>query len=204
MEIITQLIMEVILKKVRNDIEKAIKDYYDKIHKEFTEDPDKIISSFPISEFYIKQDIEEYIGEEDWKQPINEEQYIKNWCEQSLEKILLLLGEPGHGKSSLCMKMVSDFCERKFCPKEIKKVFSFSLNPTVWIKELENSLDVKNIFILPHKQIMLNGKYNDVILDKEYLEESLIFLDGYDELYLKLQEYSKNTISFSRRFKNYC
>lgn len=112
-----------------------------------------------------------------------------------------MLGEPGHGKSSLCMKMVSDFCERKFCPKEIKKVFSFSLNPTVWIKELENSLDVKNIFILPHKQIMLNGKYNDVILDKEYLEESLIFLDGYDELYLKLQEYSKNTISFLEDLK---
>lgn len=84
------------------------------------------------------------------------------------------------------MKMVSDFCERKFCPKEIKKVFSFSLNPTAWIKEPENPLKVKNIFILPNKQIMLNGKHQNIILGIEYLKESLIFLDGHDELYLRL------------------
>lgn len=94
------------------------------------------------------------------------------------------------------MKIVSDFCERKFCPKGIKRVFSFSLNPTAWIKESENSLDVKNIFILPNEQIMLNGKYQNVILGKEYLEGGLIFLDGYDELYLRLQENSKSTIAF--------
>lgn len=100
------------------------------------------------------------------------------------------------------MKMVSDFKDGRFCPKGIKKVFSFSLNPTAWIKESENSLDVKNIFILPDEQIMLNGKYNKVILGREYLEESLIFLDGYDELYLKLQEYSKGTILFLEDLKN--
>lgn len=84
------------------------------------------------------------------------------------------------------MKMVSNFFERQFCPNKIRKVFSFSLNPTAWIKEPENPLKVKNIFILPNKQIMLNGKHQNIILGIEYLKESLIFLDGHDELYLRL------------------
>lgn len=116
-----------------------------------------------------------------------------------------MLGEPGHGKSSLCIKMVSnfrDFRDRRFYSDKIKKVFSFSLNPTTWIKESKNLLDVKNIFILPHKQIMVNGKYQDIILGEEYLKESLIFLDGYDELYLRLQESPKGTILFLEDLKN--
>ena len=133
---------------------------------------------------------------------MNEEQYIKNWCEQSPENILLLLGEPGHGKSSLCMKKVSDFYKREFCSNKIKKVFSFSLNPTAWIKESENSLDIKNIFTLKNEEFMYNGKYQNIRLGKEYLKESLIFLDGYDELYLKLQESSKSTILFLEDLKN--
>lgn len=112
-----------------------------------------------------------------------------------------MLGEPGHGKSSLCIKMVSNFFKKQFCPNKVRKVFSFSLNPTTWIKEPENPLDVKNIFILPNKQIMLNGKHQNIILGMEYLKESLIFLDGYDELYLRLQENSKNTISFLKELK---
>lgn len=112
-----------------------------------------------------------------------------------------MLGEPGHGKSSLCIKMVSNFFKKQFCPNKVRKVFSFSLNPTAWIKEPENPLDVKNIFILPNKQIMLNGKHQNIILGMEYLKESLIFLDGYDELYLRLQENSKNTISFLKELK---
>jgi len=103
------------------------------------------------------------------------------------------------------MKMVSDFCERKFCPKGIRKVFSFSLNPTAWIKkskESENLFATENIFILLYKKIMINGKYQDIILGEEYLKESLIFLDGYDELYLRLQESSKSTIAFLEDLKN--
>lgn len=108
----------------------------------------------------------------------------------------MLLGEPGQGKSSLGKKIISDLYKKRFCSDKVKPIFYFSLNPTAWIKESENALDIKNIFILPNEQIMFNGKYQDVILGREHLEESLIFLDGYDELYLKLQENSKNTISF--------
>lgn len=97
--------------------------------------------------------------------------------------------------------MVSDFKDGKFCPKGIKKVFSFSLNPTDWIKDTENSLDIRNIFIIPDEQIMSYGRNQDIILDRKHLEKSLIFLDGYDELYLRLQESSKSTITFLNELK---
>lgn len=42
----------------------------------------------------------------------------------------------------------------------------------------------------------------DIRLTREHLEGSLIFLDRYDELYLTLQEHSKNTISFLEDLKN--
>lgn len=99
------------------------------------------------------------------------------------------------------MKMVSDFYDKKICFDKIKKVFSFSLNPTAWIKESKDSLDIKNIFILPNEQIMFYGEHKYIKLGKEYLEESLTFLDGYDELYLRLQESSKSTISFLSELK---
>ena len=134
------------------------------------------MNNLPISDFYIEQTIKEYKGKENWSAAIDEKEYIKNWCEKSTSNILFLLGEPGHGKSSLCKRITVDFRQRRFFIKNIKRVFYFSLNPFAW-KAKQNS-DITDIFTLPGENIEINQNF------LKYLRKSLIFLDGYDELYL--------------------
>lgn len=121
---------------------------------------------------------------------------------QSSKNILLLLGEPGQGKSSICKKIVSDSVsisdsdldfvsnhseEKFFIDREI---FYFSLSPSKWIESIVNIKAIGNIFTIP-KNALAEEKYfaeEKILLDVEYLKDSLILLDGFDEAYLNLEE----------------
>lgn len=84
-----------------------------------------------------------------------------------------MLGEPGHGKSSFCKKMVYEYCKNGTSPK----MFYFSLNPNDSSIIDKNKLILENIF-----------KIEDIKLGIEELRNSIVFLDGFDELYMAIQD----------------
>lgn len=88
--------------------------------------------------------------------------------------MLVLHGEPGHGKTLLCQRAMLEFKYRdKF--KTQKNVFWFQLNPAHAPKIIENNrLVLENAFCHGRK-----GRYS---ISSESCKGSLIFLDGYDEL----------------------
>lgn len=106
---------------------------------------------------------------------------IFNWYNHQKSDILLLLGEPGHGKSSFCKKMVYDY----YCNKIKIKMFYFSLNPNDSSIILNNKFNLENVFQIA----------NDVTLSLEDLKNSIVFLDGFDELYMALKDTDCKNIS---------
>ena len=145
------------------DIEKAIVDYRKSIYNEYSAKNNTIIGK-PISKFYIEQDIQEYKWKNDTEGRINGREYIPNWWKQSSKNILLLLGEPGHGKSSLCKKIISNSVSTSnLNPKNKKfyfntKIFYFSLSPSNWINPIRNIEEISNIFTIP-KDALTKEKY---------------------------------------------
>ena len=102
------------------------------------------------------------------------DEYILDWYKKEESDILLLLGEPGHGKSSFCKKMIYDYV----CNKTMPKMFYFSLNPNHSSIIENNRFNLENVFQIK------KGK----ILNLEDLKDSIVFLDGFDELFMSLQE----------------
>ncbi len=119
---------------------------------------------------------------------------IRDWSHKDTSGVMLIHGEPGHGKTTLCRKAVYEHVLKQFCPDK-KNVFWFRLNPAFAEDIIENGkFALKNAFCWGDPEIELNR----IPLEdnkKEY-QNSVVFLDGYDELQAQLHDVKKNLKDF--------
>ena len=98
--------------------------------------------------------------------------------------VLWIVGEPGHGKTSMCIKAVADYRNMKRY-LQTKGVFWFRLNPQ-GIPEMvkPKMLALEKVFSWGR----IAGNRTNMIEPGE-IEGSLVFLDGFDELKSSLEEH---------------
>ena len=119
---------------------------------------------------------------------------IQDWSRKDTSGVMLIHGEPGHGKTTLCRKAVCEHILKRFCPDKTN-VFWFRLNPAFAEDIIENGKFVlKNAFCWGNPA----GKFGEIPLEKneEEYQNSVIFLDGYDELKAQLHGVNKNLKDF--------
>ncbi len=110
---------------------------------------------------------------------------IDQWSQKDKSGVMLIHGEPGHGKTTLCRKAVYEFYRNRFGEKKTN-VFWFRLNPAYSdIIDKDGELVLENAFCwgnIKSQREMIPLREN-----KEAYEKSIIFLDGYDELKVQAQ-----------------
>lgn len=119
---------------------------------------------------------------------------IQEWSHKNTSGVMLIHGEPGHGKTTLCRKAVCEHTFKKFCPDKTN-VFWFRLNPAFAEDIIENGKFVlRNAFRWGNPA----GKSGEIPLEEneEEYQNSVIFLDGYDELKAQLHGVNKNLQDF--------
>ncbi len=119
---------------------------------------------------------------------------IQEWSHEDTFGVMLIHGEPGHGKTTLCRKAVCEHVLKQFCPDK-KNVFWFRLNPAFAEDIIEGGrFALKNAFRWGNPA----AKFGEIPLEKneEEYQDSVIFLDGYDELKAQLHDVNKNLQDF--------
>lgn len=119
---------------------------------------------------------------------------IQEWSHEDTSGVMLIHGEPGHGKTTLCRKAVCEHVLKQFCPDK-KNVFWFRLNPAFAEDIIKDGKFVlKNAFRWGNPA----GKSGEIPLEEneEEYRNSVIFLDGYDELKAQLHGVNKNLQDF--------
>lgn len=126
---------------------------------------------------------------------------IDRWSSKDDYGVMLIHGEPGHGKTTLCRKAVYEYGMDRFC-KDKTNVFWFRLNPAFAEGIIEDGTFVfKNAFCWGDPEIKLSR----ILLEeneKEY-QNSVVFLDGYDELKAQLHGISLNLTDFIRKAEKF-
>lgn len=148
------------------------KSYYERIKNEFTEEKKGVYKNLVGNASDENSYIDAYIT-------VNSNQvsvlsYLDKWFGNTNNRVVLIYGEPGHGKSLLCNKAVFEFREGRFLKNKANNVLAVSLNTSDNRKiingrevELENALIWK-----------ADKKYKFKFSD---CKKSLLFMDGFDE-----------------------
>ena len=110
-------------------------------------------------------------------------EYLENWVMGS-DSVAIICGEPGHGKTSLGWKAVYDFFKDGWLENKVENVFCFSLNPAGLREEDKKGIfDYKDIWpFLSWKSSKMRRHEKTQRAEKDDCKNSLIFLDGFDEL----------------------
>ena len=105
---------------------------------------------------------------------------IDQWSQKDKSGVMLIHGEPGHGKTTLCRKAVYEHYLERFC-KDKTNVFWFRLNPAYSdIIDKNGDLVLENAFCWGN--IKTQRKMIPLEENEDAYRGSIIFLDGYDEL----------------------
>lgn len=105
---------------------------------------------------------------------------IDQWSQKDKSGVMLIHGEPGHGKTTLCRKAVYEHYLERFC-KDKTNVFGFRLNPAYSdIIDKNGDLVLENAFCWGN--IKTQRKMIPLEENEDAYRGSIIFLDGYDEL----------------------
>lgn len=178
------LILEVLLQEHSSN--KALANYYERKRKEFEEKPkdSSIVGGMSLKDAYIEIDVA-FTKNEVRKAT----DFLISRCEKYPCGAYVLYGEPGHGKTTFGLKLVYDYIvgHIKF------KVFSFPL-----VSPYYSIVDGDKLHI--YDALLLDKYQTDSKLDDELIENSLIILDGYDELQTTLRPDNPYT-SFIRFYK---
>ena len=162
------------------DINDQYSEYQKYVERLYTKsDPrNKLLGEESLSELYMEQC---YFEAE--KKFEDVEQLIENFSSTGKHGVLWIVGEPGHGKTSMCIKAVTDYIYRKRY-QSVKGVFWFCLNPQRTPKMIENSnLTLQRAFSWSPTAGSCCKE-----LEPDKLTDSLIFLDGFDELKSSLEK----------------
>ncbi len=144
--------------------------YYKEIIQYFEHTPkEHILGNEPLSTAYITPHAEE--GEL--------LKLVENWFAETESGVLLIHGEAGDGKSTFCKKAVYEYAKQRYL-KDARGVFCFTLNDSE-----SHLIDGKGIQL--QNVLHMEGEDESLVKLKE-ADELLIFLDGFDEIKLMLQE----------------
>lgn len=156
--------------------------------------------SFLVSKEALSQEsvyIEAYSKEHPNKKILDS---IEQWSKESASGVMLIHGEPGHGKTTLCRKAVYDFYRDRFC-KDNTNVFWFRLNPAYCDIITDRKFVLENAFCwgrtLNERRMIPLDTY-----ENEY-KNSILFLDGYDELKVQAQSINIRLSDFIDNAKEY-
>ena len=119
------------------------------------------------------------------------EQLLNEFISNDDYGVFWLVGEPGHGKTSMCIKAVADYRSRKLY-QEARGVFWFRLNP-------QGTTGMVNPKMLALEKVLSWGRIagnRTNIIEPSEIEGSLIFLDGFDELKSSLEEHGISSNQF--------
>ena len=125
---------------------------------------------------------------------------IDRWSQKDKSGVMLIHGEPGHGKTTLCRKAVYEFYRNRFGEKKTN-VFWFRLNPAYSDIIKDGELVLENAFCWGN--IKSQREIIPLRENKEAYEESIIFLDGYDELKVQAQSINIRLRDFIDTVKEY-
>ena len=97
--------------------------------------------------------------------------------------VLWIVGEPGHGKTSMCIKAVADYVfEKRY--QQVSGVFWFRLNPHDVPEMIGNQkLSLEKVFSWG-----LTDDSRDKTFSLDEMKGGLVFLDGFDELKSSLEK----------------
>lgn len=104
--------------------------------------------------------------------------YLESWVSGD-DYLTIISGEPGHGKTSLCRKAIYDFYKTGWLENIVENVFLFSLNPAGTGAVISGSLNFP-MLLSWGDGFARSKKSNTLCIDE--CKNSLIFLDGFDEL----------------------
>ena len=125
---------------------------------------------------------------------------IDQWSQKGKSGVMLIHGEPGHGKTTLCRKAVYEFYRNRFGEKKTN-VFWFRLNPAYSDIIKDGELVLENAFcwgnINTQRKMISLGENEDAY------RGSIIFLDGYDELKVQAQSINIRLRDFVNTVKKY-
>ena len=145
--------------------------FYSYIYKRFSESPEgKLFGNISLQQCYIEPSVD-INGK---TQTVHE--YLESWVD-SEERISVICGEPGHGKTSLCHKAMCDFYKKGWLTGKVSNVFCFSLNPARTNALANDSFNIYSLLSWGNDRTD-----REHILKEIDCKNALIFLDGFDEL----------------------
>ena len=181
-------------KKIREEFQKKDNPLLNRYYNDIMDDLDKDEKSVLTGNGALSNDevyIDAYSVEYPETKILNT---IDGWSRKNDYGVMLIHGEPGHGKTTLCRKAVYEYGMDRFC-KDKTNVFWFRLNPALAEGIIEDGTFVfKNAFCWGDPEIKLSR----ILLEeneKEY-QNSVVFLDGYDELKAQLHGINWNLTDF--------
>ncbi len=125
---------------------------------------------------------------------------IDQWSQKGKSGVMLIHGEPGHGKTTLCRKAVCEFYRNRFGEKKTN-VFWFRLNPAYSDIIKNGELVLENAFCWGN--IKTQRKMISLDENEDAYRGSIIFLDGYDELKVQAQSINIRLRDFIDTVKKY-
>ena len=211
--------------QLKSDVAENLIDYYNYVERRYNS-PDKeeqLVGSGSLCDTYIEA---YYVDPKDNSKRFSVIKELESWCVSSIGKICIIHGQPGHGKTSLCIHAVSGFYKDTLFQKydyqaigsqltgnsgkrivhlgtTVDNVFWFSINPLI-VKDI---IDTQSQSVELSKSFCwgVEGENKFFTFNVSALRNSLIFLDGYDELIYKAAQVTRtrHLRDFLYKVKNY-
>ena len=155
------------------------KPYYEEVERKFTAkkrgEYRKLVGEEPDETSYI----DAYITKEE--KQISVLSFLEDWVGTTEPGVILIHGEPGHGKTMLCDKAMFEFYKGRFLKEKAKNVVAVSLNTGKNIRIIDNGeVKLENALVwgtAPKRKFTFEACHG-----------SLLFLDGFDEFIDKAKE----------------
>lgn len=146
------------------------KPYYKIVEEEFTEEKDgeSIVGAESDENAYI----DAYINKGGDSIPALP--FLEEWFGKKKSGVILIYGEPGHGKTMLCNKAMVDFSRREYLIENAKNVISVSLN----IGDNPSIIEGGKVTL---SKSLAWGEEKEHRFSFQDCRGSLLFLDGFDE-----------------------
>ncbi len=153
------------------DNQKGYAEFYEYIYKKCTDAlTESVYGSMSLIDSYIEPIID--VNGVD----MNVKKYLEEWLDGN-KHISVICGEPGQGKTSLCLMAMCDFYKKGWMTDKVSNVFWFSLNPAL-IDASENTAFRLDKYLSWGR----NREDPEHIIKAKYCQKALIFFDGFDEL----------------------